>query len=84
MPRDDIAGCCRRAHDVFNQALAGGVCVRVPQKAGYIYSEGMIFSPDGHTRAFDAKGEGTIFSSGAGMVVLKLLDNSHHGCRSGH
>ncbi len=53
--------------------LAGGVCVRVPQKAGYLYSEGMIFSPDGHTRAFDAKGGGTIFSSGVGMVALKPL-----------
>ncbi|MCP4264051.1 MAG: SDR family NAD(P)-dependent oxidoreductase [Candidatus Brocadiaceae bacterium] len=56
--------------------LAGGVCVRVPQKAGYLYTEGMIFSPDGHTRAFDAKGEGTIFSSGVGMVALKRLDKA--------
>lgn len=56
--------------------LAGGVCVRVPQKAGYLYSEGLIFSPDGHTRAFDAKGQGTIFSSGVGMVALKRLDQA--------
>ena len=56
--------------------LAGGVCVRVPQKAGYLYSEGMIFSPDGHTRAFDAKGGGTIFSSGVGMVALKLQNRA--------
>ncbi len=56
--------------------LAGGVCVRIPQKSGYLYSEGMIFSPDGHTRTFDAKGEGTIFSSGVGMVALKRLDKA--------
>ena len=36
-------------------ALAGGVSVRVPQKTGYLHQEGMIFSPDGHCRAFDAK-----------------------------
>ena len=35
-------------------ALAGGVSLRVPPKAGYIYSEDMLFSPDGHTRTFDA------------------------------
>ena len=57
-------------------ALAGGVAIRVPQKAGYLYSEGMIFSPDGHTRAFDAKAGGTIFSSGAGLVALKRLDEA--------
>lgn len=56
--------------------LAGGVCLRVPQKAGYLYSEGMIFSPDGHTRTFDAKGRGTVFSSGVAMVALKLLDKA--------
>ena len=57
-----------------DMALAGGVAVKVPQKAGYAYSEDMIFSPDGHTRPFDAKARGTIFSSGVGLVALKLLD----------
>jgi acyl transferase domain-containing protein len=31
-------------------ALAGGVSVRVPQKAGYLYKDGGMYSPDGHTR----------------------------------
>ncbi|MBT9588632.1 acyltransferase domain-containing protein [bacterium] len=57
-------------------ALAGGVSVRVPQKAGYFYSEGMILSPDGHTRPFDADAGGTIFSSGAGIVALKRLQDA--------
>jgi len=56
--------------------LAGGVCLRVPQQAGYLYSEGMIFSPDGHTRAFDEKGAGTVFSSAMGIVALKRLDRA--------
>ena len=57
-------------------ALAGGVSIRVPQKAGHLHSEGMIFSVDGHTRAFDAKASGTIFSSGAGLVLLKRLEEA--------
>lgn len=57
-------------------ALAGGVSIHTPQKMGYLYQEGMILSPDGHCRAFDAQAGGTIFGSGAGMVVLKLLDQA--------
>jgi acyl transferase domain-containing protein len=56
-----------------DMALAGGVAVRVPQKAGYIHQEGMIFSRDGHCRPFDAEASGTVFSNGVGVVVLKRL-----------
>src|SRR5215211_8820849 len=38
-----------------DMALAGGVAVPVPETTGYVYQEGMIMSPDGHCRAFDAK-----------------------------
>ncbi len=54
-------------------ALAGGVSVRVPQRAGYYYQEGGILSPDGHCRAFDAKAQGTVFGNGVGIVVLRRL-----------
>jgi phthiocerol/phenolphthiocerol synthesis type-I polyketide synthase E len=54
-----------------DMALAGGVTVKVPQKAGYFYQEGGLASPDGHCHAFDARAAGTIFGSGAGVVVLK-------------
>nr|VFK08633.1 MAG: amino acid adenylation domain-containing protein [Candidatus Kentron sp. LPFa]VFK24870.1 MAG: amino acid adenylation domain-containing protein [Candidatus Kentron sp. LPFa] len=54
-------------------ALAGAGALRIPQKVGYLYEEGMIRSPDGRCRAFDARGEGTLFGSGAGMVLLKPL-----------
>ena len=57
-------------------ALAGGVTVRIPQKTGYHYQAGGIFSPDGHCRAFDAKAQGTIFGSGAGVVLLRRLDDA--------
>ena len=57
-------------------ALAGGVTISLPQDRGYLYREGEIMSPDGHCRAFDAKAKGTVFGSGAGIVVLKRLANA--------
>ena len=54
-------------------ALAGGVNVVVPQQSGYLPAEGAIESADGHCRPFDADASGTLFSSGAGVVVLKRL-----------
>ncbi|MBM3855507.1 MAG: type I polyketide synthase, partial [Verrucomicrobia bacterium] len=54
-------------------ALAGGVAIRFPQTAGYVFQEGMILSPDGHCRAFDAQGAGIVAGNGAGVVVLKRL-----------
>ncbi|HWI61390.1 MAG TPA: polyketide synthase, partial [Symbiobacteriaceae bacterium] len=56
-----------------DMALAGGVSVMLPQKHGYLYQEGMIFSPDGHCRAFDARAGGTVFGDGAALVVLRRL-----------
>ncbi len=57
-------------------AIAGGVTVRVPQKVGYLYEENGILSPDGHCRTFDAKAQGTISGSGAGVVILKRLEEA--------
>ncbi|HEX9063272.1 MAG TPA: amino acid adenylation domain-containing protein [Clostridia bacterium] len=59
-----------------NIALAGGVSIRLPQKSGYLYQEGMILSPDGHCRAFDEKARGTVGGNGAGVVVLKRLKDA--------
>ena len=59
-----------------DMALAGGVSVVVPQKRGYLHYEGAITSPDGHCRAFDAAAQGTVFSNGAGIVVLKRLQDA--------
>ena len=56
-----------------DMALAGGVSIAVPEKTGYLYRDGMINSPDGHCRAFDAQAEGTLFGSGVGFAVLKRL-----------
>jgi phthiocerol/phenolphthiocerol synthesis type-I polyketide synthase E len=56
-----------------DMALAGGVSVSFPQRAGYLYQDGMILSPDGHCRPFDAAASGTRGGAGAGIVVLKRL-----------
>jgi len=57
-------------------ALAGGVTVSFPQKAGYSYQPGGIMSVDGHCRAFDAGATGSVGGDGAGVVVLKRLEDA--------
>jgi amino acid adenylation domain-containing protein len=59
-----------------DMALAGGVSVKVPQTAGYLYTDGGIDSPDGSCRAFDAEGRGTVWGSGLGIVVLRRLEDA--------
>ncbi len=56
-----------------DMALAGGVSISLPQKLGYLWQDGGITSADGHCRAFDAQADGTVFSNGLGVVVLKRL-----------
>lgn len=58
-----------------DMALAGGVSIVLPQ-AGYLYQEGMILSPDGHCRAFDAGAKGTVPGNGLGIVLLKGLEDA--------
>ena len=57
-------------------ALAGGVAVHSPRARGYLYEEGMIFSPDGKCRPFDAEAKGTVPGEGVGVVVLKRLSEA--------
>ncbi len=59
-----------------DMALAGGVSVSVPQKAGYRYEPDGILSRDGHCRAFDAAASGTLKGSGVGIVVLRRLSDA--------
>jgi amino acid adenylation domain-containing protein len=59
-----------------DMALAGGAAVSIPQRAGYLYRDGMIFSPDGYCRPFDKNAGGTVFSNGVGVVVLKRLEDA--------
>ena len=59
-----------------DMAMAGGVSISLPQKKGYHYVEGEIYSPDGHCRAFDTNAQGAVFGSGIGIVVLKRLSDA--------
>ncbi|MEM6252540.1 MAG: beta-ketoacyl synthase N-terminal-like domain-containing protein [Cyanobacteria bacterium P01_D01_bin.156] len=56
-----------------DMALAGGVTVSNATPQGYTYQPDSIAAPDGVCRAFDAKGQGTLFGNGVGLVVLKRL-----------
>ena len=59
-----------------DMALAGGVSITFPQRRDYLYeAEGMV-SRDGTCRSFDAESSGTVFGSGAGIVVLKRLSEA--------
>ncbi len=58
-----------------NMAMAGGVTLSPKERAGYLYTEG-ILSPDGHCRAFDATAAGTAMGEGVGIVLLKALDEA--------
>jgi acyl transferase domain-containing protein len=75
-----LVAVCMASHSVLtdqcNIALAGGVAVGLPQKKGYFYQPGGIVSPDGHCRAFDAEGQGTVIGSGVGIVALKRLSDA--------
>jgi acyl transferase domain-containing protein/thioesterase domain-containing protein len=59
-----------------DMALAGGVSIELPHRHGYRYAQGEIMSPDGHCRAFDDDAAGTLFGSGAGIVVLRRLEDA--------
>ncbi|MBE1205440.1 SDR family NAD(P)-dependent oxidoreductase [Aminobacter carboxidus] len=57
-------------------ALAGGVTIELPHRRGYLFQDGEILSTDGHCRAFDHRADGTVFGSGAGVVVLRRLTDA--------
>ena len=59
-----------------DMALAGGVTIEMPHERGYVFKEGEILSPDGHCHAFDNRAQGTVFGSGAGVVVMRRLEDA--------
>jgi len=59
-------------------ALAGGATIAPPTRRGHLHEPGGIFSPDGRCRAFDRDAAGTVPADGAGVVVLKRLEDALH------
>lgn len=59
-----------------DMALAGAASINLGFRHGYRCLEGGMLSPDGVCRPFDAKANGTLFGSGAVVVVLKRLEDA--------
>lgn len=71
-----VAACKDLIYGDCDIAVAGGVSIHIPQEEGYLYREGAVFSSDGQCKTFDAKANGIVLSSGAGVVVLKRLSDA--------
>ena len=56
--------------------LAGGATIEIPERHGYLYQAGGMESADGHCHTFDKEANGTVFSRGCGVVVLKRLEDA--------
>jgi phthiocerol/phenolphthiocerol synthesis type-I polyketide synthase B len=57
-------------------ALAGGVNTILQPHITVAYSQSRMMAPDGRCKFGDAAGDGYVRSEGAGLVVLKLLDQA--------
>nr|WP_310144487.1 beta-ketoacyl synthase N-terminal-like domain-containing protein [Burkholderia ambifaria] len=57
-------------------AVAGGVSIALPQRQGQVYEEGSILSADGACLPFTEDSSGTVFGNGAGVVVLRRLEDA--------
>ena len=68
--------CLALVHGDCDLALAGGVSLVGPPESGYLHQPGMIRTPDGHCRPFDAEANGTLGGDGVGLVALKRLDRA--------
>jgi amino acid adenylation domain-containing protein len=54
-------------------ALVGASSVTTPAVQAFRHQEGMVMSADGLCRPFDAESDGTAFSSGVGVLVVRPL-----------
>ena len=57
-------------------ALAGGVSMNLLPKGDVFFSAAGALSPTGECKAFDAEADGIVRSEGAGVLVLKRLDDA--------
>ncbi|WP_129312353.1 beta-ketoacyl synthase N-terminal-like domain-containing protein [Streptomyces sp. L2] len=58
-----------------DMALAGGITIRLP-RVGYRHQEGGTMSPDGRCRTFSSDAKGIVAGDGAGIVVLRRLQDA--------
>ncbi|MBQ4803345.1 SDR family NAD(P)-dependent oxidoreductase [Aquimarina sp. MMG015] len=57
-------------------AVSGGIKINPIKNYGYFYQDGMTASKDGKCRSFDSDSSGTVGGNGAGVVVLKRLEEA--------
>ena len=69
-------GCESLLSGTSDMVLAGGISVTFPSKRNYRYMPDAMASADGHCRTFDADATGTVFGDGAGLVVLRRLEDA--------
>jgi amino acid adenylation domain-containing protein len=68
--------CRALANHECDMAMAGGITIRTPQTIGDIFQDGGIVSPDGRCRTFDQNAQGTVRGNGAGIVIIKRLEDA--------
>lgn len=75
-----LVAVCYAAQSLLNyecdMAIAGGSAAVFPNTHSSIHEEGGMISRDGHCRPFDENATGTLFSDGAGAVVLRRLSEA--------
>ena len=75
-----LVAICQASQALMNfqcdMALAGGISITFPQERGHVYQEGGISSIDGYCRPFDAQATGTVFGHGAGVILLKRVEDA--------
>jgi amino acid adenylation domain-containing protein len=57
-------------------ALAGGISISGIPNTGHLFQEGGILSRNGACAPYDQSATGTVFTDGAGIVVLKRLEDA--------
>lgn len=68
--------CLALAYGDIDGAVVGAASLNFPQARGYIHEPGGILSPTGQSRPFDASADGTLRGSGAGVVIVRRLDDA--------
>ncbi|MCP4687636.1 MAG: AMP-binding protein [Desulfobacterales bacterium] len=67
-----VAAACRSLRlGESDMAVAGAASLFYLKRPGYIHHEGMVHSSDGRCRPFDREADGTVFTDGVGVVILK-------------